>query len=155
MTYYDVLLRKTDSNCLIFFCLLFLFIRFVASILLLNFVLNRKLWATCIFDKNADRCVDKIKSKIFQFKFASILFIVNGKFLWPKILNLRQLVLQIKHLLFHLGDFMPFICIFLWLSKRKKGILTNSLLLYKSSYISTPNCNFNFQKVRPSWLTGL
>ena len=66
-----VLLKKTGNLSSRTFFFVFLFIKFVGFILLLNQVLMRKIWTTRKFDVKADRSVHKANSKRFLFNFAT------------------------------------------------------------------------------------
>ena len=81
----EILLRRTDDCSLIFFVFFFLYIIFIASILLLNhiFVGIFHLWLAN-FNVKLKISVDHANKKLFQFNFASLPFIVIGKFFTPR-----------------------------------------------------------------------
>ena len=68
----------------------------------MEIILMRKSYPPRRFDVKAARNIDKPNSKIFQLNFASLPFIVAGKLFCTRILFVRQLVLQLKELLFSL-----------------------------------------------------
>ena len=88
--------------------------------------------------------VKAANSKVFQLNFASLPFTVAGKLFCTKILFVRQLVLQLKKLFLvsYERDFMYFSCTFTSLLRHKTAILTQSLLLCKSSDKFSPRCKF-------------
>ena len=96
------------------------------------------------FDVKAARNIDKDKSKIFQFNFASLPFIVAGTLLCTRILFEGQLVSKIKELflVFRLGDIMNFSCTFTSFLRRKEAILTLSSLPCESHDKFAPKSKF-------------
>ena len=104
----NILLRRTNNYFLNFFYF-FLFIKFIASVLLLNSMLMRTFYGRLtdsIF--KTDRSVNKTNSKTFQFKFANFDCIATGKIFCPNILYIRQPILLLKNLSFCLRSIMYF-----------------------------------------------
>ena len=68
----------------------------------MEIIIMRKSYPPRRFDVKAARNIDKANSKIFQFNFESLPFIVAGTLFCTRILFVRQLVLQLKELFFSL-----------------------------------------------------
>ena len=92
----NAILRMAVNSSFIFSYYYFYLLSLLFLFSCRRYAIEEILSAPWRFDVKAARNTDKANSKIFQFKFASLPFIVARRLFWTKNLYVRQLVLQFK-----------------------------------------------------------